>query len=63
MSLKNSFCVSRKEEVGWYTQRVETAWLCLGLALKILQYSVISFTLSANGPRKQSFYKLDYKCA
>jgi len=24
-------------EVGWYTQRVNTAWLCLGLPAKMLQ--------------------------
>jgi len=34
-SMKDS-CVSRNggtEEVGWYTQRVKKAWLCLGLAV------------------------------
>ena len=33
MSLGNCFCMSRKGrtgEVGWYTQRVKTAWPCMG---------------------------------
>ena len=27
-------------EVGWYTQRVKTAWLCLGLAAKIHRWAI-----------------------
>jgi len=47
-----------------YTQRVKTAWLCLGLAVKPLS-RVISPTLSANGPRKQSSYliKASMQCS
>ena len=52
-SLEDWFCMSRKGEVGWYNERVKTAWLCLGLAVKI---QAISLILSPNGPRKQLFY-------
>ena len=49
-------------EEGWYTQRVKTAWLWLGLAAKIPGWA-ISFILSANGPRKQSSYLVGTPCS
>jgi len=57
MSLGDRFCVSRKGgtgQEGWYTQRVKTAWPCLGWLWKFFSRA-ISFIVSTNGPRKQSF--------
>ena len=43
-------------EVGWFTDRVQTAWLCLGLALErpwLALGGPFPFFFGINGPRKE----------
>ena len=63
MSLGNWFYTSRKGgqgEVGWYTQRVKTAWPCMGLLWKSLSNRSTLFMCSHPGSPKVSCIHLIY---